>query len=438
MRKPVREAVRLIAISGCLTLLLSVLAGCGSEKPDAAFPAVIDDLPVVTAAAEDWPWWRGPMRDNVAAADQDPPLVWSETENVLWQADLPGSGHATPCIHGDRIFLASADKEQETIWINCFDRDSGDPLWQTVVYSGPMAKIHGDNSYASATAACDGERVFFPYQTDREVRMTAVDLDGTVVWDEAVTTFGSIQGYSASPVLYKSALIVSTDGTKANKVTALHRGTGQVVWQILRPEDDESYASPLVAHVAGRDQLVIIGPNKTRAYDPNSGELFWECDGPAKYTTATIAFDSEKIYATGGYPQKALLAIRADGSGDVTDTHLAWKSDKKAGYVPSPLLGDGLIYAVADRGLMRCYDAASGQVVWEEDLNAPFYSSPVLVGDRVYLFDRKGKGYVFKAGREFELLAENSLPDGVFATPVICGSRIYLRTLGDFYCLGTP
>ena len=206
-------------------------------------------------------------------------------------------------------------------------------------------------------------------------------------------------------------------------------------WRVPRHED-ESYASPLVARVAGRDQLLIIGPDRTRSYDPNSGAPLWACDGPAKYNTATPAFAGDMVYATGGYPEKALLGIRADGSGDVTATHRVFKSDEGAGYVPSPLVHDGLIYAVSDKGLMRCYDAATGAVVWERDLAAPFYSSPVLVGKRVYVFDRKGKGYVLAAGREFQLLATNSLSDGAFATPVILDGRIYLRSMGDFYCLG--
>jgi outer membrane protein assembly factor BamB len=247
-----------------------------------------------------------------------------------------------------------------------------------------------------------------------------------------------VQGYSASPALFKSAVIVPTDSAAntPHRLTALHRKTGRIVWQVLRPDNRESYASPLVAHVAGRDQLFIVGPDMTRAYDPNNGELLWQCDGPTQYNAATVAFGPQMIYATGGYPGKALLGIRADGSGDVTVTHLVWRSDRKAGYVPSPLLYDGFLYAVSDVGLMRCYDAGSGQVVWEQNLGAPFYSSPVLVGERIYLFDRKGKGYVIKAGDHLEMLAENSLPDGVFATPVICGGRIYLRTLGDFFCLG--
>jgi outer membrane protein assembly factor BamB len=198
----------------------------------------------------------------------------------------------------------------------------------------------------------------------------------------------------------------------------------------------ESYASPLVAHVAGRDQVLLMGGVTTRSYDPNTGKLLWECAGPAEFCAATVAFDSDTVYATAGYPQKALLAIRAGGAGNVTQSHLTWKSDTKAGYVPSPVWHEGLLYAVSDTGLMRCYNAATGDIVWAHDLKASFYSSPVLAGGRIYLFDRKGKGYVMRVGRPFELLAVNELPSGVFATPVILDNRIYLRTLKDFYCLG--
>jgi outer membrane protein assembly factor BamB len=209
------------------------------------------------------------------------------------------------------------------------------------------------------------------------------------------------------------------------------------VWRVPRPDTNESYASPLVAAVAGREQLFIIGPEKTRSYDPNTGGLLWQCDGPAEFVAATVAFDSERVFSTGGWPQRALLGIRADGSGDITETHVAWKSDKKAGYVPSPLLHEGLLYAVADKGLMRCYAPPSGVVMWEHDFKAPFYSSPVAVADRIYVFDRKGKGYVIKTGRSFEQIAVNELPKGAFATPIIRNNRIYIRTLGDFFCLGT-
>jgi outer membrane protein assembly factor BamB len=433
-----------------------LLAGCaeptGEKAPDGQQvpanstgadavrePAPLDDLPEITVAEGDWPWWRGPGLNNHAVADQDPPLRWSENEHVLWRVRLPGEGHATPCVFGDRIFLPAGDPAAESIWLLCLDRATGKRLWRTQVYQGPFPKIHANNSPASATPACDGRHVYFPYQSEEAVCMAAVDLDGQIAWNKPVGLYKSIQGYSASPAIYKSLVIVPVDGSLGNNLVALHRGTGAAVWRAPLPKGLESYASPLATHVAGRDQVVVIGGKKTSSYDPASGEPFWTCDGPADYCAGTAAFDQNTIYATGGYPQKALLAIRADGAGNVTQTHLRWQSDKRAGYVPSPLLHQGLLYAVNDKGLMRCYDTADGRVVWEHATRAPFYSSPVLVGDRIYVFDREGKGYVVKAGRELELLATNELPDGVFATPVILDGRIYLRTLGDFYCLAeTP
>jgi outer membrane protein assembly factor BamB len=391
------------------------------------------------AQADDWPWWRGPGLNNHASAEQSPPLEWSETANVLWRAELPGKGHATPCVFGDRIFLPAGATKAKSIWMLCLDRNTGKTLWRTTVYEGDFAKTHVDNSRASAMPACDGERVYFPYQSKEAVCLVAVGLEGKVLWNKPVGPYKSIQGYSASPALYKSLVIVPVDGSLGNNLVALRRSTGEAAWRAPLPKGLENYASPLAIHVAGRDQVVVIGGKKTSSYDPATGKLLWRCDGPADYCAATVAFDESTVYATGGYPQKALLAIRADGTGDVTKTHLRWKSDRKAGYVPSPLLHRGLLYAVNHKGLLRCYDAASGKVVWEHATQAPFYSSPVLVGDRIYLFDRKGKGYVLKAGRQLKLLATNELPDGAFATPVILNGRIYLRTLADLYCLAeTP
>ncbi len=392
-----------------------------------------DDLPAAAPGADDWPWWRGPTLDNVARSDQAPPLAWGPDKNILWRVPLDGRGHGTPCIWGDRIFLATGDKK--TISIMCLDRRTGKEKWRTEVYRGKLAKVHKNNSYASGTIACDGERVFFGYQTADAIRMVALDVEGKLIWDEQVSGYKTIQGHSASPAIYKSAVIMPADCKGAAAMVALHRKTGKVIWRIRRPGDKESYASPLVTRVSGRDQLFIIGPDKTRSYDPLSGKLLWECDGPAEFDAATVAFDKDTIYSTGGYPQKGLLAIRAGGSGDVTGTHLRWKSDKKAGYVPSPLVVGAFVYTAADKGLVRCYEAASGKIVWEQQLQAQFYSSPVLVGQRIYLFGRKGKGFVMRAGGTFKLLAENTLDDGVFATPVIVGRRIYLRTFGDLYCI---
>lgn len=419
-----------------LAALSAITAVAAAEAPDVAPADGWDNLPPAVAAADDWSWWRGPDLNNHAAAGPQPPLKWSVTENVRWRVELPGKGHATPCIVGKRVLVTTGDRQSQTISLLCLDRDSGKQLWQTEIYRGALPKIHTDNSYASAMPACDGERVFIPYQTSDALCLAALDLDGKLVWKVPVGPYQSIQGYSSSPALHKSLVIVPSDGSLGNKLTALHRKTGAVVWRASLTKGLESYASPLVVRVAGRDQAILVGGKKTHSFDPSSGKLLWTCDGPADFCVATVAFNQDTVFSTGGYPQKGLLAIRADGSGDVTQSHLRWQSDAKAGYVPSPLLHAGLLYAVSDTGLLRCYEADGGRIVWEHALKAPFYSSPVLAGDRIYLFDRDAKGYVIKTGRQFELLATNELPDGVFATPVILGGRIYLRTLRDFYCLG--
>jgi hypothetical protein len=432
MRASMSRAAGSLESAAAVRLPILLMAAFALALP----PALAAERSAAPPAPDDWPWWRGPGLDNVAASDQDPPVAWGEAENVLWRVRLPGSGHATPCIRGGRIFVPAADAEQREIWMLCLDRATGRTLWRTRVHRGDFPKIHEDNSPASATAACDGARIYFAYQSVRAVNAVALDLAGKVLWNREVGPFESVQGYSASPALHGSLLIVPVDGSLGQSLYAVRCEDGEAAWKAPLPEGRESYASPLVVRVAGRDQAVIIGGIKTSSYDPATGGLLWRCDGPAEFCAATIAFGKDVVYATGGYPEKGLLAIRADGAGDVTATHLAWKSDKKAGYVPSPLLHEGLLYAVSDNGLMRCYDAADGRLIWQHELKAPFYSSPVLAAGRIYVFDRKGKGYVMKAGRTFELLGASELPDGVFATPVIAGSRIYLRTLGDFYCLG--
>jgi len=263
----------------------------------------------------------------------------------------------------------------------------------------------------------------------------AIDLEGKIAWDKEVGHCTMYHGFSGSPTLYGNVVIVATGSRVDPVIAAFERSTGEMAWKIDTPDPNESYASLMAVNVAGRDQLLLIGPVKTRSYDPKNGKPLWECEGPAEYNSATPVVSDDTVFSWGGYPKRSQLAVKADGSGAVDAIWRLDGSRPKMGYVPTNLYHEGLLYGVTDEGYMRCYDAATGEIYWEHDTEAPFYSSPVLVDDRLYVFDRDGKGYIYRTGKTLEVIAENELDAGVFATPVILDGRIYLRTLDDFYCI---
>ena len=398
-------------------------------------PAAEPTLPEVAPA--DWPWWRGPTLDN-KSRDRTAPTRWSATEHVVWKTPVPGRGHSSPVLWGDRIFLTTADEAAQTQRVLAFDRRTGKPLWDTVAHSGGFEMKHEKNSHASSTPACDGRHVYSAFVNSDAVHVTAVDLDGKVVWQRAAGPYESQHGLGSSPVLHKQTVIVLADSMKGSFLAALDRATGKVVWRIDRPVTGRNgnYATPLVATLAGKPQLIVQGTRVTTSYDPDTGNELWKCHGPAEVCGCTPACDDRHVFATGGFPEKEILTVRADGSGDVTRTHVAWRSRKGVSYVPSPLYHDGRLYVVNDNGTATCFDAAAGKELWSERLAGAFTSSPVLVGDHLYVTNEQGRTFILKAGPKFEQVAVNDLEEGVLATPAVAGGRIYLRTAGTLYCIG--
>lgn len=395
------------------------------------------ELPAPQPADDDWPWWRGLSRDNKARPGQSPPLEWGPTENVVWKSEVHGRGHGSPCLWGDRIFLATADDKAQTQSVLCFDRKTGKQLWQTEVHRGGFMHNHAKGSHASVSPACDGQRVFVSFMVQQGVWATALDFQGKIVWQKKVAPFKSLHGYGPSPLVYRSLVIVPADNPGPNFLAALRRDTGEVVWRIRRM-DYQSFASPNVGRIAGREQLLVMGPKEVSSYDPANGKRIWHAAGPTLEHAATAVFDDQTVYASAGFPDRRLYAIRADGTGDVTDTHIQWRLMKDGSFVPTPLLHEGLLYVVNDRGLAMCLNAKTGETVWSHKLDGGFSASPVLVGDKLFVPNEAGKMFIFKTGRKFEMVAENDLKDGGFASPVVCGGRIYLRTLHALYCLGKP
>jgi len=395
-----------------------------------------------TAWAQDWPVWRGPNRNGIAAEGQDLPVSWTDTRNVIWKVPVPGRGASSPTITGDRIFLTTADEGLQIQSVVAFDRDSGQQLWQTDVHRGGFpAKIHRKNTHATCTVASDGERLFVSFFNRRAIHVTALDLDGKQLWQRTVGAYTPVRyqyGYAPSPTIYKSSVVVVVDFDGDAFLAAFDCGTGREVWRTPRPAKS-NFASPIVGRVAGRDQLLIGGSDLIASYDPNSGEELWRTVATTETTCGTVVWTGDLVFGSGGFPEPGIFCVRADGSGQVV-----WKNRKKC-YEQSMLAHDGYVYAVDDGGIAHCWKAEDGSEMWSVRLGGRVSSSPVLVGQNIYVSNEKGTTYVFEANpREFKEVARSQLGNEAFATPTICAGRIYLRvadTVDDrrqefLYCIG--
>lgn len=380
------------------------------------------DEPIVIASG-DWPWWRGPSRNGVAEPGQNPPLKWSDDQNLLWQAAVPGRGHGSPTIVGNQVLLAAADHERGRQLVLSFDLRSGERLWEAVVHEGQLeTKGHNNkSSLASASVASDGHRLYINFLHDGAVYTTALSLAGERIWQTKITDFIVHQGFASSPALYQSLVLVSADNKGSGLLAGLDRRTGSIVWKRERPQLP-NYTSPIVLQAAGRDQLLLTGCDLVTSLDPLTGNKIWEIPGATTECVTSTVTDGKHIFTSGGYPKNHLAAVRADGSGKID-----WENGSRV-YVPSLLVRDGHLYGVLDAGVASCWNCDTGAEVWKHRLGGTFSASPVLVGDKVFCVNEAGTAFVFKADPAgFELLAENQLGDDVFASPSICGSRIYQR-----------
>ena len=379
------------------------------------------DEPIAIAPV-DWPWWRGPNRDGVAPSDQKPPAKWSETENVLWQAPLPGRGHGSAIVVGDRVYIAAADPEVQVQSLIALDRNSGKRVWATEVHKGGFeTKGNAKSSLASATPACDGRRVYINFLHANAIYTTALDLDGKIAWQTKVSDYVLHQGFGSSPTVYKSLVVVSADNKGGGAIAGLDRVTGKIVWSHPRPKLP-NYASPIILTAAGKEQLVLTGCDLVTALDPLTGKLLWETKGSTTECVTSTLTDGRNVFTSGGYPKNHLSAVAADGSGT-----LVWENTTRV-YVPSILRKGEHLYGVQDDGFAACWRCDTGKTVWKERLGGTFTASPVLVGETIYASNESGKTFLFKATPEaYSAVGENMLGDEVFATPTICGGRIFTR-----------
>ena len=376
-------------------------------------------------SSRDWPWWRGPQRNGIASADQKPPLHWSDTENIVWKTLVPGRGHSSPTVVGNKVFILTAEHEDNVQSVLCFERETGEKLWQTPVHHGEFivegTKSNSKSTFANSTVACDGERIFANFLHNGAVYTTALDLDGKQLWQKKITDYILHQGFASSPAVYKNLVIVSADNKGTGAIVALEKTTGDLVWKQDRPKLP-NYTSPIILTVAGREQLLFYGCGLITSFEPLTGEKIWEVKGSTDECVTSTVTDGKLIYTSGGYPRNHLSAVQADGSGKI-----AWENGSRV-YVPSMLLKDGYLFALLDAGVATCWKCDTGEEIWKERLGGTFSSSPVMLGDNIFATNESGKTFIFRASSNgYKQIAENQLGEEVFATPTICGDRIYMR-----------
>jgi outer membrane protein assembly factor BamB len=381
----------------------------------------------VSVAANDWPWWRGLQHQNIANGDA--PTKWSTDQNIRWRAKVSGRGHGTPIVIGSKVIVASANDLTQTLSLHAYDRSNGSSIWSVDLTSGAAMHKSIKNTYASSSPASDGKAVYYPWIADEQLWLASVSIEGDVNWKKSIATFFSEHGYASSPCIHQSLVIVPSDNLGASYLTGIDRSSGEIVWQVPR-RTGGSYTSPVIHQFGNQPQLIMSGQGQVVSYNPSTGDTLWTCEGPGLSTIGTASFDDELVFVTCGAPPMiaGVMAI------DALTGKIAWQADAMAN-VPSSLVVDNQLLVTEDRGTLVCFDTKTGEKKWRERLGGNLSASPTATENAIYLPDESGTVSVFRLGDTLELIAENDLGDGGFASPVITGGQLFLRTERALFCI---
>ncbi len=391
------------------------------------------------ARAGDWPGWRGPRGDGVSD-ETNVPVRWTGTDNVAWKTPIPGKGHSSPIVHGDRVFVTTCLEENGERRLLCLDRRSGKVLWNRVVLTSKLEHVHRLNSRASSTPATDGTLVFVAFLDGASAAVAAYDFDGQEAWRTSPGPFASTHGFCSSPILYKDTVIVNCDHDGDGYVVALERATGARRWKIDRPNKTRSYCAPLIVGAAGKTQMVLSGSKCVASYDPDTGRQHWILDGPTEQYVASLVYLDDLFFLTTGFPEFHYMGIRPDGAGNVTKSHVLWHHAKvparEGSYVPSPVAQGHWFFVVSDQGLCNCFEAKSGARKWLKQLGKHHSASPVAANGLLYFTADDGVTWVLRASDTFEVVSKNPLGEEVYASPAVARGQIFLRGEKHLFCVG--
>ena len=393
-------------------------------------------------AADEWPAFRGPSGDGHADAARIP-VAWSETENVTWQTLIHGRAWSSPVVSGTDIWLTTATEDGTQLSVLCVDLNSGSIRIDRKVFDVENpTDIRAFNTYASCTPVIENGRLYASWGS---LGLACLDAaTGDTLWSRRDLECDHYRGPGSSPILHNGKLYLHYDGFDFQFAIALDAQTGETIWRTDRPTDfrtdngdiKKAFATPLVIEVNGREQLISPASKGAFAYDAHTGEEIWRVLYDGFSTAARPLFAHGLVYLSAGFPRSEIIAVHPDGSGDVTDTHIAWSEKKLMPSKPSPLLVGDLLFVINDDGgVATCLDALTGEKIWQERIGGNYSASPLYADGRVYFFSEDGKTTVIRAAREFEQLAENQLGDGCMASPAVIGDTLLLRSLSHLYRL---
>ena len=405
-------------------------------------------------AAENWPGWRGPRGDG-SSLEQDIAKQWDGPRGKMLLGGLrvPGKGILHPVVWEDSALPDSCLEEKQQRVLLCFDSRTGSLRWQRTVLTAPLEQKHHLNSFASGTPVTDGNLVYVTFLEPAGTPESLPDRPGAVglagqhggrglrperTGEVACHSRASLPVFTDSvalPIIYADKLIVNGDHDGESYLIALDRFTGQTLWKTPREHQTRSYVTPIVRTIEGEDQLVLPGSHRITGYRPQDGSEIWVIDGPTEQFVASPVFNGRMWFVTAGFPDYHILAIRPGGRGNISQTHIAWRTSKGCAYVPSPLVLDRFFLVVSDSGIGSCFEAQSGQRYWMQRLGPGFSASPVSSDGLVYFPADDGVTKVIRAGEQLEVMAENELGETVSASPAISQGRLYLRGDQHLFCI---
>jgi len=382
--------------------------------------------------SQDWPEFRGPTGQG-HSDERGLPLVWSETKNVRWKVAIPGRGWSSPAIQGDRIWLTTATDEGKSLRAISVDRNTGAILQNVEVFRvKSVGNLNSKNSQASPTPVLEGDRVYLHFGA---YGTACVTQSGEVVWKTRLDYDNGQHGPGGSPVIYDNLLILSCDGQDVQYVIALDKLTGKVRWKKLR-EGYQAYTTPLIVRLPAGDQVISPGAFRAVSYEPRTGKELWQVRyGDGFSNVPRPVYGNGLVFICTGFQQPSLLAVRLDGRGDVTKSHIAWTLKRGVSLTPSPLLVGDELYMVSDNGVASCIDAKTGASHWQVRLGGNHSASPIYADGRIYFLSEEGESVVIAPGKEFKALAKNQLDGPTLASMAVSGASIFVRSQTHLYRL---